>query len=59
MRAKIAVIGGGVAGMSAAWHLYDHGFDVKVFEKSDHIGGNARTIDVVVGDETVTSRQVV
>ena len=52
MIAKIAVIGGGVAGMSAAWHLYYLGFDVKVFEKAGHIGGNARTIDVVVGDET-------
>ena len=49
---KIAVVGGGVAGMSAAWHLQALGFAVKVFEKSDSIGGNARTFDVVVGDDT-------
>ena len=37
--------------MSAAWHLHALGFNVKVFEKDDCIGGEARTIDVVVGDE--------
>ena len=38
--------------MSAAWHLHAHGLEVKVFEKNDRIGGNAHTIDVVVGEET-------
>ena len=48
---RIAVIGAGVAGMSAAWHLHAHGFDVKVFEKKSSIGGNVRTVDVIVGNE--------
>ena len=37
--------------MSAAWHLHALGFDVKVFEKDDRIGGKARTTDVIVGEE--------
>ncbi len=48
---SIAIIGGGVAGMSVAWHLHAQGFGVKVFEKNDRIGGKATTVDVVVGDE--------
>ena len=48
---KIAVIGGGVAGMSAAWHLHEHGFDVKVFERNGRIGGDVQTIDVMIGGE--------
>ena len=37
--------------MSVAWHLHALGFAVKVFEKDDRIGGEARTVDVIVGDE--------
>lgn len=36
---KIAVIGGGVAGLTAAWHLCRAGFDVTVFEAADRLGG--------------------
>ena len=45
------MIGAGVSGMSAAWHLHRYGYAVKVFERNDRIGGNAYTVDVVVGDE--------
>ena len=48
---KIAIIGAGVAGMSAAWHLHQYGFDVKVFERTDRIGGDALTIDIVIGGQ--------
>lgn len=36
---KVAVIGGGPAGLSAAWFLAKNGVDVTVFEKRDAIGG--------------------
>lgn len=36
---KVAVIGGGAAGLSAAWHLSLKGHYVVVFEKSGKIGG--------------------
>lgn len=36
---KIAVIGGGPAGMSCAYYLQIRGYDVTVFEKNDRPGG--------------------
>ncbi|MFQ5621390.1 MAG: protoporphyrinogen/coproporphyrinogen oxidase [Candidatus Nanoarchaeia archaeon] len=36
---KIAVIGAGIAGLSAAYELTKLGYKVKVFEKNDHPGG--------------------
>ncbi len=42
---KIAVVGGGVAGLGAAW-LLDRGHDVTVYEKNDWIGGHTHTIEV-------------
>ena len=38
-RFKVAVIGGGPAGLSAAWFLAKNGVDVTIFEKRDEIGG--------------------
>ena len=37
--------------MSTAWHLHEHGFDVKVFERNGHIGGDVQTIEVMIGGE--------
>ncbi len=37
---KVAVIGGGPAGMQAARTAVERGHDVTLFEKSDHLGGN-------------------
>jgi 15-cis-phytoene desaturase len=42
----VAVLGGGVAGLSAAHELSARGFDVSVWEKKDLFGGKARSIDV-------------
>ena len=47
---KVAVLGGGVAGMSAAHELIQRGFRVAVFEKQPELcGGKARSIPVPVG----------
>ena len=46
MTPTVAVLGGGVAGMSAAHELVERGFDVTVFEAGDRPGGKARSIPV-------------
>jgi predicted NAD/FAD-dependent oxidoreductase len=40
---RVAVIGAGVSGLSAARVLHDHGYPVRVFEKSRGLGGRAAT----------------
>jgi protoporphyrinogen oxidase len=40
-----AIVGGGIAGLSAAYRLQDHGEDVVVFEASDDLGGLAATYE--------------
>src|SRR5215213_3274551 len=40
----VAVLGGGVAGLSAAHELAERGFDVTVYEQRDAPGGKARSI---------------
>jgi 2,4-dienoyl-CoA reductase-like NADH-dependent reductase (Old Yellow Enzyme family)/thioredoxin reductase len=37
---KVMVIGGGPAGMQAAWTAAQRGHDVALYEKSDRLGGN-------------------
>ncbi|WP_338729649.1 NAD(P)/FAD-dependent oxidoreductase [Haladaptatus sp. DJG-WS-42] len=37
----IGVVGGGIAGLAAAYRLQNHGHDVHVFEASDDVGGLA------------------
>ncbi|MEO0536478.1 MAG: FAD-dependent oxidoreductase [Cyanobacteria bacterium P01_A01_bin.123] len=47
MGTKVIVIGGGVAGMSAAHELIERDFDVEVYERRWHYaGGKARSVDV-------------
>ncbi|KAG7347900.1 cyclopropane-fatty-acyl-phospholipid synthase [Nitzschia inconspicua] len=45
---RVAIVGGGVAGLSAAWHLAENCPDIKVelFEAEDRLGGHAYTIPV-------------
>lgn len=47
---KVAVIGAGAAGMTAARELHRCGFEVTIFEASDRIGGRLYTKDNPVGD---------
>ncbi|WP_417564613.1 protoporphyrinogen oxidase [Microbacterium sp.] len=42
----VAVIGGGIAGLVAAWECAKVGVDVTVFEASDRVGGTIRTIEL-------------
>lgn len=46
MTPDVAVLGGGVGGLSAAHHLAERGFDVTVYEASDRPGGKARSVTV-------------
>src|SRR5918993_359461 len=43
MTGRVIVLGGGVAGMSAAHELSERGFDVTVVETRDTVGGKARS----------------
>jgi protoporphyrinogen oxidase len=39
----IAIVGGGIAGLAAARRLQSHGYDARVFEAADQVGGLAAT----------------
>eukprot|EP01065_Artemidia_motanka_P029691 TRINITY_DN35781_c0_g1_i1.p1 TRINITY_DN35781_c0_g1~~TRINITY_DN35781_c0_g1_i1.p1 ORF type:complete len:737 (+),score=243.06 TRINITY_DN35781_c0_g1_i1:90-2300(+) len=43
--ARVAVIGGGIAGSSAAFALKESGFDVELYEAREQLGGNAKTFE--------------
>ncbi len=43
MSEKIGIVGGGIAGVAAAWSLHRAGFEVELFEKGPALGGNAKT----------------
>ena len=40
---RVAIIGGGLAGLTVAWELVKTNHDVVVFEKEAQIGGLARS----------------
>jgi len=46
MPRKVIILGGGVAGMSAAHELVERGFQVTVYEKKSIPGGKARSVPV-------------
>ncbi|MEM6832136.1 MAG: NAD(P)/FAD-dependent oxidoreductase [Pseudomonadota bacterium] len=46
---KVAIVGGGVTGLTAARELFRSGFDVTIFEASDRLGGRLYT-EAISGD---------
>src|SRR5438552_1857494 len=46
MQQSVAILGGGVAGLSAAQELAERGFQVRVYERKPVLGGKARSIPV-------------
>ena len=46
MSTRVAVLGGGVGGLSAAQELAERGFEVEVYERRPDFGGKARSIPV-------------
>ena len=46
---KIAIIGGGISGLGAAYLLNPY-HEINVYEKSDHVGGHSRTVDIQTND---------
>jgi predicted NAD/FAD-binding protein len=52
MRRRIAVVGAGVSGLTAAYVL-QRAADVTLYEAEDRLGGHAHTHDVEVGDRIV------
>ncbi|MCF1709281.1 FAD-dependent oxidoreductase [Tabrizicola sp. J26] len=49
MSNKVVILGGGVAGLSAAHELIERGYEVEVLEKLTLAGGKARSIPVLEG----------
>ncbi|HEX5041900.1 MAG TPA: protoporphyrinogen oxidase [Candidatus Polarisedimenticolaceae bacterium] len=43
---RVAIVGGGVAGLTAAWHLHEAGLSPVVLEAGDAVGGLVQTIDL-------------
>lgn len=39
----VVVVGGGISGLTAAWHLHQSGVDVRLLEAQDSVGGCMRT----------------
>ncbi|QDG53706.1 FAD-dependent oxidoreductase [Persicimonas caeni] len=46
MTKKVAILGGGIAGLSAAHELVERGFEVDVYERRAIFGGKARSMPV-------------
>jgi len=47
--ASVAVVGGGIGGLTSAQELAERGFDVRVYEARDIIGGKSRTFETEAG----------
>lgn len=59
---RVAVVGGGIAGLAAAWFLHDHGLQTVLFESTDRVGGKLRLgsvgdVTLDVGAEAILARR--
>jgi phytoene dehydrogenase-like protein len=52
---SVAVLGGGVAGLSAAHELSERGYDVTIYERKDMFVGKARSLSVQGGKWQVSN----
>jgi monoamine oxidase len=50
---KVAVVGAGLAGLSAAFELQSVGYDVAVFEAQGEVGGRVKSRNDIVNDRTM------
>ena len=48
---KIAVVGSGISGLSAAWQLSRDGHEVALYEAGSYFGGHTNTVDVEIDGE--------
>jgi monoamine oxidase len=51
---KIAIVGGGIAGLNAAYQLNKVGLEATVYEAKSQVGGRIRSVTGVAGAELVT-----
>ena len=58
MSTRVIILGGGVAGMSAAHELIERGFEVVVLERRDIAGGKARSVPVSDRGERTSGHQL-
>jgi protoporphyrinogen/coproporphyrinogen III oxidase len=61
MTRRALVIGAGIAGLTAAFRLQQSGYEVRVFEAEDHVGGRMSTVKkngyiLDIGASVLTSR---
>ncbi len=59
---RVAVVGGGIAGLAAAHLLHEHGLEVVLMESTDQLGGKLRLdtvggLTVDVGAEAILARR--
>jgi geranylgeranyl pyrophosphate synthase/uncharacterized protein with NAD-binding domain and iron-sulfur cluster len=59
MSTRVIILGGGVAGMSAAQELIERGFEVVVLERRDIAGGKARSVPVIHDAPGTSGHQLV
>ena len=52
VRLKIAVVGTGISGLSAAW-LLSRRHEVTLYEQADRVGGHSNTVEVNLGGRTI------
>jgi uncharacterized protein len=49
---KIAIVGAGISGLSAAYYLQNAGHDVTLYEAANYFGGHTHTVDVTLDGVT-------